>query len=49
MTYYLHKYRGTYIFRIKVQIFVIAKYDQDPDPDPHWFGSLDPDSDLDPH
>jgi hypothetical protein len=45
------KYR-TYIFH---QIFVMAKFDQDPDPDPHWFGYLDSDPhggknlDPDPH
>jgi hypothetical protein len=33
-----------YIVHVKIQLCVTAKYDQDPDPDPHWFGSLDPDS-----
>ncbi len=30
-----------YIFHVKIQFCVTAKYDQDPDP--HWFGPLDPD------
>jgi hypothetical protein len=37
------------MFHVKIQIFVPLKSDQDPDPDPHWFGSLDPDLNLDPH
>jgi hypothetical protein len=36
MTYYV------IIFHVKIQLFVTAKSDQDPDPGPHWFGSLDP-------
>ncbi len=30
-------------FRVKIEPFVTKKSDQDPDPDPHWFGSLDSD------
>jgi hypothetical protein len=37
---------GTYIFRDKIHLFVTPKSDMDPDTDPHWFGSLDPDPDL---
>jgi hypothetical protein len=40
------------MFHVKIQHFVILfilKSDQDSDPDPHWFGSLDPYPDLDPH
>jgi hypothetical protein len=32
---------------VKIQLFVTAKSDQDPEP--HWFGSLDSDPDLDLH
>jgi hypothetical protein len=31
------------IFLVKIQLFVTAKSDHDPDP--HWFESLDPDLD----
>jgi hypothetical protein len=43
---------GTYILH---QLFVMSKFDQDPDPDTHWFGYLDSDPhggknlDPDPH
>jgi hypothetical protein len=46
MTYYLHRV-GTYVFHVKIQLFVTKKYEQDPDP--HWFGSMDTDPDLYPH
>jgi hypothetical protein len=36
-----------YILHVKIQLFVTFKSNQDPDP--HWFGSLDPDPDLDSH
>jgi hypothetical protein len=42
---YLHKVK----FHLKINLFVMAMSDQDPDPDPRWFGSLDPDPELDPH
>jgi hypothetical protein len=32
-----------YIFHVTILLFATIKSDQDPDPDPHWFGSLDPD------
>jgi hypothetical protein len=42
---YMRRYRIFYdkvYFSCKIQLFVTAKYDQDPDP--HLFGSVDPDS-----
>jgi hypothetical protein len=30
----------------KFYFLVTTKYDPDPYPDPHWFGSLDPNSDT---
>jgi hypothetical protein len=40
MTFYLHEV----YFHVKIQLFVTAKSDQDPDPPmvPHRFGSLGP-------
>ncbi len=32
-----------YILNVKNILFVTLKFDQDPDPDPHWVGSLAPD------
>jgi hypothetical protein len=37
------------MFHVKIQSFVALKSDQDPDPEPQWFGSVDPDTDLDSH
>jgi hypothetical protein len=34
-----------YIFHVRIQLSVTLKSGQDPNPDPHWFGSLDPDPD----
>jgi hypothetical protein len=39
----------TYIMLVKLQLFVTLKSEKNPDLDPHWFGSLDPDPDLDPY
>ena len=36
--------RGIGAFFVKIQLFVTAKFDQDPDP--HWFSCLDPDPDT---
>jgi hypothetical protein len=33
------------MFYVKIQPYVMAKCEQDPDPDPHWIGSLDLDPD----
>jgi hypothetical protein len=35
------------IFHVKIQLFVTLKSGQDPDSDPHWFGSLDPNQHCD--
>ncbi len=40
VTYYVRK------VYVKIQLFVTAESDQDPDSDPHWLGSLDRDPDL---
>ncbi len=35
-----------FYFHVKIQLFVTAMSEQDPDPDAHRFGSLDPDPDT---